>query len=151
MRFYTTQHPFYCGIDLHARTMYLCILDQGGERTSIRVWCSHVWSAPLYGNQVRTRHRLLTTPGTQRRKKTQKTVFRSSLFFDKRGFYMGSALHASRSEALPPWAAPRSTHVPCSRARGYRQSNPGGAYRGNCGKSSVIANQGAFSCAPQKM
>jgi hypothetical protein len=31
MRFYTTQHPFYCGIDLHARTMYLCILDQRGE------------------------------------------------------------------------------------------------------------------------
>ena len=31
MRFYTTQHPFYCGIDLHARTMYVCILDQGGE------------------------------------------------------------------------------------------------------------------------
>ena len=31
MRFYTKQHPFYCGIDLHARTMYLCILDQAGE------------------------------------------------------------------------------------------------------------------------
>ena len=31
MRFYTTQHPFYCGIDLHARTMSLCILDQAGE------------------------------------------------------------------------------------------------------------------------
>src|SRR5438128_2453277 len=31
MRFYTTQHPFYCGIDLHARTMYVCILDQSGE------------------------------------------------------------------------------------------------------------------------
>jgi transposase len=31
MRFYTTQHPFYCGIDLHARTMYLCILRQDGE------------------------------------------------------------------------------------------------------------------------
>src|SRR5215471_21151262 len=31
MRFYTTQHPFYCGIDLHARTMYIGILDQGGE------------------------------------------------------------------------------------------------------------------------
>jgi transposase len=31
MRFYTTQHPFYCGIDLHARTMYVCILDQRGE------------------------------------------------------------------------------------------------------------------------
>jgi hypothetical protein len=31
MRFYTTQHKFYCGIDLHARTMYLCILDQEGK------------------------------------------------------------------------------------------------------------------------
>jgi transposase len=31
MRFYTTQHPFYCGIDLHARTMYVCILSQSGE------------------------------------------------------------------------------------------------------------------------
>lgn len=31
MRFYTKQHPFYCGIDLHARTMYLCILSQDGE------------------------------------------------------------------------------------------------------------------------
>ncbi len=31
MRFYTNQHPFYCGIDLHARTMYVCILSQDGE------------------------------------------------------------------------------------------------------------------------
>ena len=31
MRFYTKQHPFYCGIDLHARTMYVCLLDQSGE------------------------------------------------------------------------------------------------------------------------
>ena len=31
MRFYTNQHKFYCGIDLHARTMYLCILDQEGK------------------------------------------------------------------------------------------------------------------------
>src|SRR4030042_4129240 len=31
MRFYTRQHKFYCGIDLHARTMYLCILDQEGK------------------------------------------------------------------------------------------------------------------------
>jgi transposase len=27
VRFYTGQHGYYCGIDLHARTMYLCILD----------------------------------------------------------------------------------------------------------------------------
>lgn len=28
MRFYTKQHDFYCGIDLHTNKMYLCILDQ---------------------------------------------------------------------------------------------------------------------------
>jgi hypothetical protein len=31
MRFYTSQHAHYCGVDLHARTMYLCVLDSAGE------------------------------------------------------------------------------------------------------------------------
>jgi transposase len=31
MRFYTQQHQFYCGIDRHARTMYLCIVNRAGE------------------------------------------------------------------------------------------------------------------------
>ena len=31
MKFYTKQHKFYCGIDLHAKTMYLCIIDQKGD------------------------------------------------------------------------------------------------------------------------
>ncbi|MDO9580969.1 MAG: IS110 family transposase [Bacteroidales bacterium] len=31
MNFYKEQHKFYCGIDLHARKMYLCILDEKGE------------------------------------------------------------------------------------------------------------------------
>ena len=31
MKFYTKQHRFYCGIDLHARSMYLCVLDHEGE------------------------------------------------------------------------------------------------------------------------
>jgi hypothetical protein len=31
MRFYTQQHRFYCGIDLHARSMHVCILDQAGN------------------------------------------------------------------------------------------------------------------------
>jgi hypothetical protein len=31
MRFYTTQHPLYCGIDLHARTMSVCIMNHDGE------------------------------------------------------------------------------------------------------------------------
>lgn len=31
MRFYTTTHQHYCGIDLHAKTMYVCIINQAGE------------------------------------------------------------------------------------------------------------------------
>ena len=31
MRFSTTPHPFDCGIDLHARPMDMCSLDQAGE------------------------------------------------------------------------------------------------------------------------
>jgi transposase len=31
MKFYTKQHKFYCGIDLHARKMYVCILNDKGK------------------------------------------------------------------------------------------------------------------------
>ena len=31
MRFYTNSPPFYCGIDWHARSLYVCILSQDGE------------------------------------------------------------------------------------------------------------------------
>ena len=31
MRFYTGQHQYYCGIDLHTKNMYVCILDQAGK------------------------------------------------------------------------------------------------------------------------
>ena len=31
MRFYTTTHQYYCGIDLHARVMYLCIINSNGD------------------------------------------------------------------------------------------------------------------------
>jgi len=31
MRFYTHQHPLYCGIDLHARSMYVCIFRHDGD------------------------------------------------------------------------------------------------------------------------
>src|SRR5215471_18695534 len=30
MRFYNHQHRFYCGVDLHARTLSLCVLDTAG-------------------------------------------------------------------------------------------------------------------------
>ena len=32
MNFYTRQHKHYCGIDLHARAMYVCILDEHGTK-----------------------------------------------------------------------------------------------------------------------
>lgn len=31
MKFYHKQHWYYCGIDLHARSMYVCILDRDGK------------------------------------------------------------------------------------------------------------------------
>jgi hypothetical protein len=31
MQFYTNQHPFYCGIDLHVRSMSVCILSHNGD------------------------------------------------------------------------------------------------------------------------
>ncbi len=31
MRLYQQQHQAYCGVDLHARTMYLCVLDHQGN------------------------------------------------------------------------------------------------------------------------
>ena len=36
MRYYTGQHQYYCGVDLHARTMYLCIVNQADEILSHR-------------------------------------------------------------------------------------------------------------------
>lgn len=31
MRCYNGQHRYYCGIDLHTKHMYVCILDQAGQ------------------------------------------------------------------------------------------------------------------------
>lgn len=31
MKFYNQQHQYYCGIDLHARKMYVCIINQKGK------------------------------------------------------------------------------------------------------------------------
>ena len=32
MNLYLKQHQFYCGIDLHANQMYVCIVDQSGNK-----------------------------------------------------------------------------------------------------------------------
>ena len=31
MKFYNQQHKYYCGIDLHARKMFVCILSRKGK------------------------------------------------------------------------------------------------------------------------
>jgi transposase len=31
MKFYSKQHKYYCGVDLHARSLYVCIIDQKGK------------------------------------------------------------------------------------------------------------------------
>ena len=36
MKFYHKQHQYYCGIDLHARSMYVCILDADGNKLTHR-------------------------------------------------------------------------------------------------------------------
>jgi len=32
MKFYSQSHKHYCGVDLHTRSMYLCVQDQDGKR-----------------------------------------------------------------------------------------------------------------------
>ena len=46
MRYYTQQHRFYCGVDLHARTMYLCILDGAGQIVYDKTLAARRWRRP---------------------------------------------------------------------------------------------------------
>ena len=36
MRFYNGSHAFYCGADLHARSMFIHVLDHGGATVCTR-------------------------------------------------------------------------------------------------------------------
>jgi len=38
MNVYTGIHSYYCGIDLHARSMYVCILDSDGKKVFIKTF-----------------------------------------------------------------------------------------------------------------
>ena len=33
MNLYQTRHPFYCGIDLHAKEMYAWVIDHEGKKS----------------------------------------------------------------------------------------------------------------------
>lgn len=41
MKFYNKQHEYYCDIDLHAKTMFICIQDKSGEVIVHRNLCAH--------------------------------------------------------------------------------------------------------------
>ena len=45
MRFYSSAHRFYCGVDLHARTMYLCILDAQSQFLQAKAPFAVGWSS----------------------------------------------------------------------------------------------------------
>ena len=45
MRFYNRQHTDYCGIDLHVKTMYVCMLDATGQVLVLRQTCSRAPAA----------------------------------------------------------------------------------------------------------
>jgi len=38
MKFYTQTHQHVCGIDLHTKTMYLCILNDAGDMCCIPIF-----------------------------------------------------------------------------------------------------------------
>ncbi len=56
MRFYQGTHKFYAGVDLHTKTMYVCVLDQDGQMENVGE-CSHepsyvIWSALMFARWV---------------------------------------------------------------------------------------------------
>ncbi len=57
MKFYTKLHDFYCGIDLHARIIYVCILNQQSEKvlhqkTKVEKGLLNQLISPYLGNIV---------------------------------------------------------------------------------------------------
>ena len=59
MRFYRQQHGFYCGVDLHARTLHVCVVDdelraaalfKNGEKVSDREFSENSFLTPKQDN-----------------------------------------------------------------------------------------------------
>lgn len=55
MRYYKTTTEYNCGIDLHSRQMYICLMDKEAD---IKVWCNIKGNPrhrrPEYGEAVWT-------------------------------------------------------------------------------------------------
>ena len=46
MNFYTAQHEYYCGIDLRAKSLYVCILDGRLKYKSHRAGAAELFRDP---------------------------------------------------------------------------------------------------------
>jgi hypothetical protein len=86
MGFYNPQpHRFYCGVDLHARIMCLCILDHAGRIVLHKEVPAEPCLHSLPGEPNRPGHRGLTPPGSplsegravllRRRRKVRDEIF----------------------------------------------------------------------------
>ena len=65
IRVYNQQHRFYCGVDLHARTMYTHILDSAGKVSgALRTSAAAV---ALEGARARTRNAVWRRTGPEAR------------------------------------------------------------------------------------
>ena len=54
MKYYTTTTEFNCGIDLHARQMYVCVMDRQGQKlvhTNVKL-LARIYSHPLAHNRI---------------------------------------------------------------------------------------------------
>jgi hypothetical protein len=51
MRFSNSQHQYYCGVDLHARSMYLHVLDQQGQTVTPRGGRSRCFDETAFGTE----------------------------------------------------------------------------------------------------
>src|SRR5215510_13465147 len=71
--------------------MVLCTRHRGGDRASIRVWCSHTGWAPKQRNEVRARDRLQTAPGPAKRKKSKSPLIGVVCLLTKEASYVLAA------------------------------------------------------------
>src|SRR6266487_2403744 len=52
MRFYNGQHRFYCGVDLHTKTLSLCVLDAEGGKAKTDKIDAHKIAVLLRGGML---------------------------------------------------------------------------------------------------
>ena len=51
MKFYVKQHKYYCGVDLHAHTMYVCIIDEKGAIVKQKKHGKNIHLKKIFTNQ----------------------------------------------------------------------------------------------------